>query len=237
MNLALFDLDHTLIDFDSGMAWLRFLVARGVLPAAAAEDYLACCRAYVAGRLDIRALHRACIAPLAPFAFERLLAWRDAFERAMAPRLPAALRSLVEAHMDAGDRCAIVTATSRFVAEPFARLFGVAQLIATESETIDGRFSGEVVGEPCHREHKPAHVSAWLAADGSSLGDFAHSAFYTDSIGDLPLLQAVSEPVAVAPDAALRALALANGWRIVERAGGRTGGAATDITKRLQPRS
>jgi HAD superfamily hydrolase (TIGR01490 family) len=224
VKLALFDLDHTLIAFDSGGAWIRFLVARGVLPAAAAEHYLGCCRGYVAGRLDIRVLHRACIAPLAPFAFHRLLAWRDEFERAMAPQLPAAMRSLVGAHLDAGDRCAIVTATSRFVAEPFARLFGVPQLIATESEIVDGRFSGEVVGQPCHREHKPAQVSAWLAADGSSLRDFARSAFYTDSIGDLPLLQAVSEPVAVAPDAALRALALARGWRIVERAA--TAGAA-----------
>jgi len=226
VNLALFDLDHTLIAFDSGMAWMRFLVARGALPAAAAEHYLACCRGYVAGRLDIRALHRACIAPLAPFAVERLLAWRAEFERAMAPQLPAAMRSLVGVHLEAGDRCAIVTATARFVAEPFARLFGVAQLIATESETIDGRFNGEIVGEPCHREHKPAHVAARLAACGTSLGEFAHSSFYTDSIGDLPLLQAVSEPVAVAPDAALRRLALARGWRIVERAQRRTGDAA-----------
>jgi phosphoserine phosphatase len=60
-------------------------------------------------------------------------------------------------------------------------------------------------------------VAAWLAASGRDLGDFESSRFYSDSIGDLPLLQAVSEPVAVAPDAALRAHALAQGWRLIER--------------------
>jgi HAD superfamily hydrolase (TIGR01490 family) len=217
MKLALFDLDQTLIEFDSGMAWIDFLVARGVLPGAAARNYRACCSGYVAGTRSIRDLHRACVAPTAQRTLDELLPWRREFEQAMAPRLPAAMRALVAEHLDAGDLCAIVTATTRFVAAPFARLFGVPQLVATEAELRDGRASGEVAGEPCHREHKPAHVAAWLAASGRDLGDFESSRFYSDSIGDLPLLQAVSEPVAVAPDAALRAHALAQGWRLIER--------------------
>ena len=64
MNLALFDLDHTLIPFDSGMAWTRFLVERGVLPAEAEQTYLDYCRQYVAGTLDIQAMHFASVAPL-----------------------------------------------------------------------------------------------------------------------------------------------------------------------------
>ena len=58
MKLALFDLDHTLIPFDSGMAWTRFLMAKGFLPADADARYLAYCHAYVAGTLDIRAMHQ-----------------------------------------------------------------------------------------------------------------------------------------------------------------------------------
>ena len=64
MNLALFDLDHTLIPFDSGMAWTQFLVRRGVLSADDAATYLAYCHQYVAGTLDIRAMHRASLQPL-----------------------------------------------------------------------------------------------------------------------------------------------------------------------------
>ena len=64
MRLALFDLDHTLIPFDSGMAWTQFLVKRGALPASAEETYLDYCRQYVAGTLDIYAMHLASVAPL-----------------------------------------------------------------------------------------------------------------------------------------------------------------------------
>jgi len=65
VKLALFDLDHTLIPFDSGLAWTRFLVARGRLAADAEATYLGYARQYVAGTLDIRAMHRAGVAPLA----------------------------------------------------------------------------------------------------------------------------------------------------------------------------
>jgi phosphoserine phosphatase len=71
MKLALFDLDHTLIPFDSGMAWTRFLVARGVLPADAETVYLGYCQQYVDGTLDIRELHRVSVAPLASFGMPR----------------------------------------------------------------------------------------------------------------------------------------------------------------------
>jgi HAD superfamily hydrolase (TIGR01490 family) len=219
MKLALFDLDHTLIAFDSGMAWIDFLVARGVLPGEAAHAYRATCRGYLAGTQGIRDLHRACVAPTAGYTRAQMQPWQQAFEQAMAPRVPAAMRRLVDAHRAAGDLCAIVTATTRFVAEPFARLFGIAHLVATEAEWRDGHADGAVAGEPCHREHKPAHVARWLAGSARTLGDFAQSCFYSDTLGDLPLLEAVSHPVAVAPDAALRAHALARGWRVIERQG------------------
>ena len=215
-RLALFDLDHTLVPFDSGLRWLNFLVGQGALPAAAADDYLASCRAYVAGALDIEGLHRACVAPLAGRTPEALRPWQRAFEAAIAPALPEAMRALVRSHLHAGDRCAIVTATTRLVAEPFARLFGVPHLLATEAALRDGRLTGAVAGLACHREHKPAHVAAWLAAGGESLDDFERTSFYSDAYGDLPLLEAVSEPVAVRPDARLRAHAVAKGWRIVD---------------------
>ncbi|MCL1961287.1 MAG: hypothetical protein FWG56_05850 [Desulfovibrionaceae bacterium] len=72
MKLALFDLDHTLIAFDSTMAWTRFLADRSILPQGADAVYLNCCRRYVAGSIDIRQLLLAGIAPLARFALPEL---------------------------------------------------------------------------------------------------------------------------------------------------------------------
>ncbi|CAN7466773.1 HAD family phosphatase [Variovorax paradoxus] len=217
MKLALFDLDHTLIPFDSGMAWTRFLVARGVLPADAETVYLGYCQQYVDGTLDIHALHRASVAPLASFGMAALRRWAAEFEAEIAPQVPEPMRALVRRHQDAGHVCAIVTATTRFIAEPFGRLFGVADVLATRSLVIDDTLDGAIDGDPCYGVHKLMHVNQWLATRGTRLDALEQSWFYSDSASDLPLLGAVSDPVAVAPDDRLRARAVEAGWPIIER--------------------
>jgi len=217
-RLALFDLDHTLIDFDSGLAWTRFLQTRGVLPRSAEETYIGYAQQYLAGTLDIHAMHRAGIAPLARHPLDVLQKWARDFEAAMAPRLREDMRALVRQHQQAGDLCAIVTATTRLVSEPFARLFGVPHLVATEAEVLNNRLTGVIEGEPCFRELKVQRVTQWLA-DGMrqsrQLAEFEHTWFYSDSASDLPLLQAVTHPVAVRPDERLRVHALARGWQLI----------------------
>lgn len=217
MKLALFDLDHTLIPFDSGMAWTRFLVARGVLPADAETVYLGYCRQYVDGTLDIRELHRVSVAPLARFGMAALRQWAAEFEAEIAPQVPVPMRALVRRHQDAGHVCAIVTATTRFIAEPFGRVFGVADVLATRSLVIDDTLDGGIDGDPCFGVHKLMHVNQWLATRGTRLEALEQSWFYSDSASDLPLLCAVTDPVAVAPDERLRARAVEAGWPILER--------------------
>jgi HAD superfamily hydrolase (TIGR01490 family) len=219
MKLALFDLDHALLPFDSGMAWTRFLVGERAMPAQAEADYLDHCRQYVAGTLDIHAMHRACVAPLRKIKASQLAAWLAAFERQLAPRVPASSLALVRQHQDAGHRCVLVTATTRFLAEPCARLFGIEQVLATEAVRDDGGLTGEILGLPCYREHKLTRVLQWLAGRTPpvvGLRTFEASWFYSDSASDLALLQAVSHPVAVNPDARLRAHAQAAGWPLLE---------------------
>lgn len=223
-TLALFDLDHTLIPFDSGLAWTRFLVGRGVLSPDAEARYLAYCHQYVAGTLDIHAMHRASLRPLLRYPHATLIQWQHEFEGEMAACVPESMLSLVRHHQRAGDLCVIVTATTRLIAQPFARLFGIDQLLATRAATVDGlpggAFTGEIDGEPCYRQHKVMHVQQWLASQPfgapAHLADFERSWFYSDSISDLALLNAVSHPVAVHPDQPLRAHALQCGWRIID---------------------
>ena len=219
MRLALFDLDHTLIPFDSGMAWTRFLVREGALDAKAEARYLGFCHQYVAGRLDIYAMVRANLLPLAAFDPEQLAQWRASFEREIAEQLPdGAMRTRVTHHLGRGDLCAVVTATERLVAEPFARAFGIEHLVATQGVMIGGRPTGEIDGLPCFREHKLARVQQWLAGFGTAhdtIAAFDESFFYSDSINDLPLLSAVTHPVAVRPDERLRAHADKAGWPLL----------------------
>ena len=219
-KLALFDLDLTLIPFDSGMAWTQFLIERGILPPEAEAKYLAYCHLYIAGTLDIHAMHRSSMQPLLRYSRSTLAQWQGEFQEQMASRIPPASRALVERHRARGDLCAIVTATTGLIAQPMARLFGIDELVSTRTATLDeaadSPFTGEIDGEPCYRQHKLSRVDQWLAGSARSLADFEESWFYSDSIGDLPLLQAVSHPVAVCPDERLRAHALQAGWPVLE---------------------
>ena len=129
--------------------------------------------------------------------------------------LPQAIE-LLKKHRDAGDKLVIITATNRFVTAPIAERLGVETLIATECEMIDGRYSGRSTDVPCFREGKVTRLSRWLEETGYSLDD---SYFYSDSMNDLPLLEAVTHPVAVDPDPNLRAEAEKRGWPVISLRG------------------
>jgi len=221
MKLTLFDLDNTLLVGDSDYEWGQFLIDRGVLDRATYEaqnqQYY---DQYVAGTLDIHEYLGFALRPLAEHTPEELARWHAEFMRErILPMIGAPARALVKGHLLAGDLCAIVTATNSFVTAPIAREFGVTQLIATEPESRGGRFTGRVAGTPCFREGKTRRVDEWLAAQGRGLADFDPSSFYSDSHNDLPLLERVSRPVAVDPDAQLAAEAKRRGWPVISLRG------------------
>jgi HAD superfamily hydrolase (TIGR01490 family) len=217
MNLALFDLDNTLLAGDSDYEWGQFLVDRGVLDGAEYEaqnrEYY---EQYVAGTLDIHEFLGFALRPLARHEPEDLARWHADFMcTRVLPMIGAGARALVARHADAGDLCAIVTATNSFVTRPIATEFGISHLIATEPEAVNGRFTGRVAGTPCFREGKVERVGDWLASLGTGLRSFATSTFYSDSHNDLPLLEQVTRPVAVDPDPQLEAEAGRRGWRVM----------------------
>jgi len=215
LNLTLFDLDNTLLAGDSDFEWAQFLIEQGVLDrevyeARNNEFY----EQYKRGELDIHAFLDFQLKPLARHPRRVLDAWHAEYMRQkIMPMMRTRARALVERHR--GDLCAIVTATNSFVTAPIAREFGVAHLIATELAEAGGEFTGEVAGEPCFRDGKVRRLDAWLAGRGQTLASFAESRFYSDSLNDLPLLEKVTHPVAVDPDATLRAHAVKHGWPVI----------------------
>ena len=212
MNLALFDLDNTLLNGDTDVEWLDFLIERGVLDRGLRGRNLEMDRRYRSGEAGALDYVRFYLSFYPPHGMQELLDWRaDFFEERIRPRMLARARALLDSHRD--DLVAIITATNRFLTEPIAAAFGVEHLIATEPQVAGGRFTGDVVGPPCMREGKIAHLSLWLSRRGRTLGEFRQSWFYSDSINDLPLLSEVTHPVAVDADERLRALARERGWR------------------------
>lgn len=215
MKLALFDLDNTLLAGDSDFEWAQFLIEQGVLDrevyeARNQEFY----DQYKAGTLDIHEFLDFQLKPLSRHPRLVLDQWhRDYMKKKIHPMMRESARALVDRHK--GDVRVVITATNSFVTTPIARLFGIEHLIATEPEQIGDEFTGGVIGTPCFRDGKVTRLNQWLAARGESLQSYEQSWFYSDSHNDLALLSAVTHPVAVDPDDALRAHAGLHGWPVM----------------------
>ena len=219
MNLALFDLDNTLLSGDSDYEWAQFLISKGVVDREVQEarnnEFYA---DYKAGTLDIQAFLDFQLAPLARHERKELDAWhREFMSNRISPIMGQKAKTLVRQHIDAGDLCVIVTATNSFVTGPIARAFGIEHLIATipGADPVSGRFSGAPTGIPSFQGGKITRVEAWLTESGHWWGSFDKTYFYSDSHNDLPLMKKVSHPVAVDPDPTLKSHAETHGWAML----------------------
>ena len=218
MNLALFDLDLTLLPIDSDHAWGEFMLELGWVDAVAFRAGNDAFYAdYRAGRLDIAAYIAFAAAPLRERRAAELVVARERFMReVVTPALRPQARALVESHRERGDRLALVTSTNDFITAPIADAFAIDALIATRLERgADGAPTGRIDGVPAFREGKVARVGQWLAASGAGWSDFERISVYTDSLNDLALLEHATDPVATNPSPELDAVARDRGWRIL----------------------
>ncbi|ABP34977.1 HAD family hydrolase [Polynucleobacter asymbioticus] len=221
-QLALFDLDHTLLPCDSDYEWGQFLARIGVVD----SEYYArqnerFYQDYKEGKLDIHEFLRFALKPLSEHSREQLKEWHDAFmDEVINGQLREQALDLVKRHQDAGDLCCVITATNSFVTRPIVESFGIEHLIATEPATQENNplanYTGEVQGIPNFREGKIQNLQAWLAKQKLNLDTLPRSYFYSDSMNDLPLLEQVSHPVATNPDDRLRNEARLRNWPILE---------------------
>jgi len=218
-RLALFDLDGTLLAGDTDVLWCAFLVDEGILDretfGAANRDIA---ERYARGAIpaeEFAAFYAATLGGRSPAAWATL---RDRFVRdAIEPRIGGAARALVARHRDAGERLVLTTATNRFLTTPIAASLGIGELLATELElAANGDFSGRTAGVVNMRAGKVARIATWLDENGiARAAALGAATFYSDSINDLPLLEAVGTAVAVDPDERLRDEATKRGWRIL----------------------
>jgi len=218
-RLALFDLDHTLIPLDSDYQWAEFLARTGRAgdPETARRRNDVLMQQYNEGQLSVTQAAEFMLGLLAAHRPTDLAAWHEQFmAEVIRPAIYESALDLVRGHLEANDLCAIVTATNHFVTAPIARAFGITHLIATEPQYLAGRYTGHIAGVPSFQEGKVTRVRDWLAGMGLAFDDFDTSWCYSDSINDVPLLDAVSHPVATNASASLRALAQERGWRILD---------------------
>jgi HAD superfamily hydrolase (TIGR01490 family) len=219
VKMTLFDLDHTLLSGDSDALWCDFLIDEGMLErstfAARNADMEMRYKAGTVGLEEFADFYLGTLAGRSPEDWEPL---RQRFlATVVVPRVPRSALDLVNRHLNAGDLVVLTTATNRFLTELTAVHLGIAHLLATDPQLESGVFTGRATGILNMREGKVTRLQAWLTASGQQLQDMDSTA-YSDSINDLPLLQAVNHAVAVDPDALLREQAVARGWRVLHLA-------------------
>jgi HAD superfamily hydrolase (TIGR01490 family) len=212
-GVALFDMDRTLVRKNTAQLYVRYQRSIGEATWKDSARVAWWMAQYTLGVIDAEAIAVQALRVLQGIP-ETVMAHRcdDWFHRDVARHISDEARRTVHRHLDAGDVCAIVTGASRYAAEPVARALGIPHVVFTELECDEhGNFTGRHVPPLCYGTGKITRTEKLARQHGFSLAD---ASFYSDSISDLPLMEAVRTPVAINPDVRLRRVARNRGWRI-----------------------
>ena len=142
----------------------------------------------------------------------------EIYDEVIADKIWAGTRALAQMHLDAGQQVWLVTATPVELAQIIAERLGLTGALGTVAESVDGVFTGNLVGDILHGPGKAHAVRALAIREGLSLD---RCSAYSDSYNDVPMLSLVGTAVAINPDPSLRELARTRGWEIRDYRTGR----------------
>lgn len=214
MKLAIFDLDNTLIAGDSDCLWGEFLSEQGYVDSEAYKTgHEKFYQEYIKGTMDILEFLEFQLKVLADNDRQLLEKWRENYiaEKIKPIMLPKAI-NLIEDHRQQDHELLIITATNRFITEPIAKEFNIANLIACEPEIKNGQYTGKVVGTPSYNEGKVIRLNEWLENYKQSVNE---TWFYSDSHNDIPLLKEVDHAIVVDGDESLLTEAKKQNWPVI----------------------
>jgi HAD superfamily hydrolase (TIGR01490 family) len=214
-SAAFFDLDKTIIAGSSALAFSRpfrrqgLLTRRAVLRSGYAQMLIMLAGADAA---TMDALRRRITALCAGWEVAQIRAIvAETLHEIVEPLVYAEATELIAEHKRNGDEVVVLSASGLEVVEPIAALVGADRCVATRMAVRGGRYTGEIELY-LYGEQKARAARDVAAARGYRMADCRA---YSDSVTDLPLLEAVGHPTAVNPDRALRRVAEERGWPIL----------------------
>jgi HAD superfamily hydrolase (TIGR01490 family) len=220
---AFFDVDNTLMrgasiyHFARGLAARKMFGPRDLARMTWGQLYFRLRGAENSGHID--AARQAALAFVAGHSVADIVRLgEEIYDDTMADRIWEGARELTQRHLNAGQRVWLVTATPVELAGILSRRLGLTGALGTVAETVDGVYTGRLVGGLLHGEAKAAAIRALAVREGL---DLTRCAAYSDSVNDLPMLTLVGHPNAVNPDMALRAEARSRGWPVHDFRSGR----------------
>ncbi|MDP9417655.1 MAG: HAD family phosphatase, partial [Actinomycetota bacterium] len=213
---AFFDVDNTVLQGASIYHLARGLYDRGLITRRAIMRFgVQQARFRVAGTEHVGHIDGAREAALAFIKGrsvpELAAIGEEVFDQVLAAKLWPGTCELAQRHLDAGERVWLVTATPIEMARVIAARLGLTGALGTVAETVDGVYTGRLVGGVLHGAAKAQAVLALAEAEGL---DLTRCSSYSDSANDIPLLSLTGHACAVNPDARLRAHARAHGWPV-----------------------
>ena len=215
-NLAIFDLDNTILNGDSDYSWINFLIEKRLVDK---DEYERKNKyfydQYYQGKLNYDEWAEFALTTIKgkkPEEIEDILS--KFLSEIIEPMINIYALKLLHDHTHNNDIMLLASATNSVIVEPIAKRLGFKNIVSTEVEIIDEIYTGKVLGIPALSEGKLIKVKEWMLQN--SIESFDNTSFYSDSMNDLPLLAAVSKPVAVNPDDMLREECRKRSWEIID---------------------
>lgn len=214
MDLALFDLDETLICEDSTGLWLRWLVSQGFAPESLLAQERALMEDYYAGVLSIENYMALTLSPLTGMSTETVAGWiRRFIHRDIMPRVYPAARERMAWHLDRGDTVLVISASGEHLVAPIAERMGAHGALAIGVTIADDRYSGQTYGTMTYKEGKVTRLNDWLASQPQGAA-YQQLWAYSDSLNDRALLEHADRAHVINPGTPLYKLAQQRGWEI-----------------------
>lgn len=212
--IAFFDVDRTLLGVNSASLWLRRELRKGNITRAQALRAGVWVGLYGLGLMRADDIVRVAIKSLKgkrerEVIDRTMVFWADEVRATVRPGAAAAIK----AHKDRGELCFLLTSSSNYLSAPIADELGFDGFLANRFEVKDGLFTGEPIEPICYGAGKVAHAQGCARKLNVQL---AECAFYTDSMSDLPMLEAVGQPMIVSPDLRLGRVARKRGWPVLD---------------------
>lgn len=219
-ELALFDLDNTLLNTDSDYMWGEYLVKHGLVDEQThRQKNRQFYEQYIAGTLNPVEYNEFVGEFLVKHSMERLYDFReDYIKYDIEPNMRPKAIETIQKHQQAGHEVVIISATNDFVVSAIGKRFGVEpeNILATPLEIQNNRYTGRLADKPNFQDGKLYHLNQWLQKKQKQGFHFTKTYAYSDSKNDIPLLAWADVAICVTPDDVLKEHAIQQGWQIAD---------------------
>jgi len=213
--LVIFDLDNTILNGDSDYAMINYLVHTQALDESAGKQNQMFIEDYQRGELDFDAYTTFALSAYIGMTRTEINEYMRPFvTKVIEPMINTLALKIIHDHGDSGDTILLASATNELIVQPIAKRLDIQNVIGTQVKFINDKCTGEYIPPSALGEGKLQLVQQWMQKN--NFDDFSGVTFYSDSINDLPLLEAVDFPKAVNPDAMLEKISLERGWEIID---------------------